>query len=123
MWRRLWVLIFVVVGCAPKPIRAATAEPLYFAVELTHGGKRIGTPKLLGFSGHKVTAERRVPGSDAPDYKLVMNPRESGSGYRLGLELTLPDGSQAGDVSLLHGQERSVKLSDDTELKVLLMRV
>jgi hypothetical protein len=87
------------------------------------GGKRIGAPKLLGFSGHKVTAERRAPGAQDLDYKLVMSPREAGVGYRLGLELTLPDGSHAGDVSLLHGQERSVRMDKDTELRVLLMRV
>jgi hypothetical protein len=124
MWRGLLFTAFFVVGaCAPKPVRAPTAEPLYLAVEVMQGGKRIGAPKLLGFAGHKVTAERRAPGSEDADYKLVMHPREAGVGYQLGLELTLPDGSHASDVSLLHGQERSVRMDKDTELRVLLMRV
>ena len=123
MWRGLFFLLLMVGACAPKPVRAGTAEPLYLAVEVMQGGKRIGAPKLLGFSGHKVTAERRTPGSEAADYKLVMSPREAGSGYQLGLELTLPDRSRAKNISLLHGQERSVQLDADTELKVMLMRV
>jgi hypothetical protein len=127
MWRGLLGTVFLVgllVGaCAPKLVRPAQAEPLYMAVEVTQGGKRIGAPKLLGFSGHKVTAERRAPGALDPDYKLVMQPREAGSGYQLALELTLPDGPHSGAVKLLHGEERSVALGGDTELKVMLMRV
>jgi hypothetical protein len=123
MWRGLLVTAYLVGACAPAPVRAGPAEPLYLAVEVMQGGKRIGAPKLLGFSGHKVTAERRAPGANEPDYKLVMSPREAGTGYRLDLELTLPDGSRSGDVSLLHGQERDVPLGDGTELRVLLMRV
>jgi hypothetical protein len=113
----------VVGACASKPVRASTPEPLYLAIEVMHEGKRIGAPKLLGFSGHKVIAERKAPGAADSDYKLVLSPRESGTGYRLGLELTLPDGSRAGDVALLHGQERSVPLGSGAELRVLLMRV
>ena len=60
--------------------------------------------------------------SDA-DYRLVLQPKEAGSGYRLGLELTLPGTAQRGELALLHGEERILKLGGQTELKVLLMRV
>jgi len=116
-------MVFLVGACVSKPMRASTSEPLYLAVEVMHEGKRIGAPKLLGFSGHRLVAERRAPGAADSDYKLVLSPRESGTGYRLGLELTLPDGSRAGEIALLHGQERSVPLGNHAELKVMLMRV
>ena len=130
MWRALFASVFlavsaVVVGaCASEaPARAAHSEPLYFAVEVMQAGKRVGAPKLLGFTGKRVTAERRAPGAAEADYRLMLDPRESGSGYRLGLHLVLPSGETSGEVGLLHGEERSVPLGPHTELKVLLMRV
>jgi hypothetical protein len=123
MWRGLSFVLISVVACATEPVRPPPPDALYLAVEVMQHGKRIGAPKLLGFAGHKVTAERHTPGSSDPDYRLVLSPHEAGSGYRLALELTLPDGAKSGDVQLLHGEERRVPLGNDTELKVLLMRV
>jgi hypothetical protein len=126
MWRALLplaLLAFVCACVADKSATAGAAEPLYFAVEVLKDGKRVGAPRLLGFSGRQITAERRLPGALEADYRLVLQPREAGSGYRLGLELTLPDGARRGELALLHGEERSVKLGSHTELKVMLMRV
>jgi hypothetical protein len=127
MWRALLCIVLVAVGivaCASNaPARAAHSEPLYFAVEVMKDGKRVGAPKLLGFSGRRVTAERRAPGAAEADYRLELEPREAGTGYRLGVHLQLPSGEKRGEVGLLHGEERSVPLGPDTELKVLLMRV
>lgn len=125
MWRFLFaVALLVVGGCASNaPARAPAAEPLYFAIEVMHAGKRVGAPKLLGFTGKRITAERRAVGAAEPAYRLVLSPREAGVGYQLGLDLTLPSGEGHRDVSLLHGEERVVPLGGDTELKVLLMRV
>jgi hypothetical protein len=122
--RRVFLTTILVSACASNgPARSASAEPLYFAVEVVKAGKKVGAPKLLGFEGHKVTAERRAPGAAEPDYRLVLEPREAGAGFRLSVELTLPDGSRSRDVALLHGEERSVALGADTELKVMMMRV
>ncbi|MBL8957192.1 MAG: hypothetical protein JNK82_40840 [Myxococcaceae bacterium] len=126
MWRALFsaVLVVVVVGCVSNvAVRPAPPQPLYFALELTEGGKRIGAPKLLGFSGKRVIAERRSPGMTDPDYRIVLEPREEGAGYQLDLRLKLPSGERRGGVTLLHGEERSVSLGDGTEAKVMLMRV
>jgi hypothetical protein len=127
MWRALFSIVLVAsvaLSCAANaPARAAHSEPLYFAVEVLKGGKRVGAPKLLGFSGRKVTAERRAPGATEADYRLELEPREVGAGYQLGLHLKLPSGEQRGEVGLLHGEERNVPLGEGTELRVLLMRV
>lgn len=125
MWRALFVAVLLAVfGCASKARpRPGPPEPLYFAVELTEGGKRIGAPKLIGFSGKRLIAERRQPGASESDYRLVLEPQEAGAGYQLGVKVKLPSGEKQGDVALLHGEERSVPLGPNTELKVLLMRV
>ncbi len=125
MWRAMLAAVLLAVfGCASSVrTRASTPQPLYFALELTEGGKRIGAPKLLGFSGKKVIAERRSPGMTDPDYRIVLEPREVGAGYQLDLRVQLPSGEHRGGVSLLHGEERSVPLGEGTEARVLLMRV
>ncbi|MBK7860915.1 MAG: hypothetical protein IPJ65_20385 [Archangiaceae bacterium] len=130
MWRALFAAALLAVtavaagACVSNaPARLARAEPLYFAVEVHQHGKRVGAPRLLGLAGKKVTAERRAPGAAEADYRLVLDPHEAGGGYQLGLHLALPSGESDAELSLLHGEERSVRLGPDTELKVLLMRV
>lgn len=125
MWRALFAAVSLAfsIGCVSKATRPTPPEPLYFAVELTEGGKRIGAPKLIGFSGKRIIAERRAPGAAESDYRLVLEPREVGPGYQLGVKLQLPSGEQSGDVAMLHGEERSLPLGPKVELKVLMMRV
>ena len=125
MWRALFAAVLLAVfGCVSRgPTRPKPAQPLYFAVELTEGGKRIGSPKLLGFSGKRIVAERRAPGAAESDYRLVLEPKEAGAGYQLDLRVELPSGERRGGVGLLHGEERSVPLGAGAEVKVLLMRV
>ncbi len=120
----LTLIAGAVVGCAtPMPEMPATPKQLYFALELTQDGHKIGSPQLLGFEGKSVVAEKRAPGATQADYRLVLKPRESGAGYKVVLEVVLPSGRKIGEVALLHGEERSVQLGDATELKLLLMRV
>ena len=109
-------------GCA-QPLPAASRQQLYFALELTQDGKKLGNPQLLGFEGKQVIAEKRAPGSAHADYRLVLKPRGSGAGYKVVLEVVLPSGKKLVEVALLHGEERSVQLGDATELKLLLMKV
>lgn len=120
----LSLLAGAVLGCAaPAPERSASRQQLYFAVELTRDGKKLGAPQLLGFEGKQVIAEKRTPGSSQADYRLVLKPRGSGAGYKVVLEVVLPSGRKLAEIALLHGEERSVQLGDATELKLLLMRV
>jgi hypothetical protein len=119
----LTLIAGAVVGCATPAADPVPRQQLYFALELTQDGHRLGAPQLLGFEGRQVIAEKRAPGATEPDYRLVLKPRESGAGYRVVLELVLPSGRKLGEVALLHGEERSVQLGDDTELKLMLLRV
>jgi hypothetical protein len=114
------------IGCGnPAPVaeQPESRQQLYFALELTQDGHKIGSPQLLGFEGRQVVAEKRAPGATTPDYRLVLRPRELGAGYKVVLEVVLPSGKKLGEVVVLHGEERSVQLGDATELKLLLMRV
>jgi hypothetical protein len=113
------------IGCATPPAVEGLAAPrqqLYFALELTQDGRKLGAPQLLGFEGRQVVAEKRAPGAAEPEYRLVLKPRESGTGYNVVLELMLPSGKKVGEVALLHGEERSVQLGE-AELKLMLLRV
>lgn len=98
-------------------------EALYLSVEVMEGGHTVGKPKVVGFEGRHITVERRQPDAPVADYKLVLLPREEGSGYGVKLDLQLPSGRRLGHVGLLHGEERRVVLDEQTELKVMLMRV
>lgn len=120
----LTLIAGAVVGCAtPVPEMPSSRQQLYFALELTQDGHKVGSPQLLGFEGRQVVAEKRSPGATQPDYRLVLRPTESGAGYKVVLEVVLPSGKKLGEVVVLHGEERSVQLGDATELKLLLMRV
>lgn len=112
----------LLVGCASNaPTRRA--EPLYLAIEVTENGKTVASPKLLGFEGKSITAERRAPGAATPDYRLILRPEEEGAGYRVLLDLDTPAGHRQTKLGLLHGEERSVLLDQTTQLKLMLMRV
>ncbi len=120
----LTLIAGAVVGCAtPPPELPGSRQQLYFALELSQDGHKLGSPQLLGFEGRQVVAEKRTPGSTQPDYRLVLRPHEAGDGYKVVLELVLPSGKSLGEIWVLHGEERSVQLDKATELKVLLMRV
>ncbi len=107
----------------PVEVTSRAHEPLYFAVEMTRDGHAVGSPKMVGFEGKSVAVEKRQPGAEEAEYRLVLRPRESGDGYKVVLELSLPSGKKLGEIALLHGEERVVELGERTELKVLLMRV
>jgi hypothetical protein len=118
------VMLLGLSGCSLRTqAREPPPEPLYFSVELSQAGHRIGSPKLIGFTGKKVIAERRSPGASLSDYRLTLEPEGRDGAYQLGIKVELPDNKAEGDVSLLHGEERRVLLANRTEVKVLLMRV
>ena len=116
-------VLVVAVGCAAQVPVTRAPEALYLAVEVREHGQTVARPKMLGFEGKNITVERRSPNSDTPEFRLVLMPREEGQGYGVKLDLMLPSGRRLGHVGLLHGEERRVVLDQDTELKVMLMRV
>lgn len=127
MTRRLFLFggltVLALVGCAAQAPVTRAPEKLYLAVEVREHGQTVARPKVVGFEGKNITVERRQPNQDAIDYRLVLMPREEGAGYGVKLDLELPSGRRLGHVGLLHGEERRVMLDEDTELRVMLMRV
>lgn len=117
------LLVVGVVGCATPAAQTRAPEALYLAVEVQAHGRTVAAPQVLGFEGRHITVERRQPAAAQPDYRLVLTPREEGQGYGVQLELELPEGRRQGQVGLLHGEERRVRLDGDVELRVMLMRV
>lgn len=113
----------VLVGCATQAPATRAPEALYLSVEVREHGQTVARPKVLGFEGKNITVERRQPNRASPDYRLVLLPREEGGGYGVRLDLQLPSGRRLGHVGLLHGEERRVVLDEETELRVMLMRV
>lgn len=115
--------LVVLVGCAAQAPVTRAPEALYLAVEVREHGQTVARPKMLGFEGRNITVERRQPNSTTPEFRLVLLPKEEGQGYGVKLDLQLPSGRRLGHVGLLHGEERRVVLDENTELKVMLMRV
>lgn len=115
--------VLVSVGCAAQVPVTRAPEALYLSVEVREHGQTVARPKVVGFEGKNITVERRQPNGASLDYRLVLMPREDGQGYGVKLDLQLPSGRRLGHVGLLHGEERRVVLDQDTELKVMLMRV
>jgi hypothetical protein len=118
----LGLLAGVVTACASSaPV--TRNEELYFAVRVEQDGKAVGAPRLLGFEGKRLFAEKWTPGAPLPDYRLLLQPREEGLGYGITLDLELPTGRARGQLGLLHGEERTIALDAHTRLTLLVMRV
>lgn len=116
-------VVLALVGCAAQAPATRAPEKLYLAVEVREHGQTVARPKVVGFEGKNITVERRQPNQTSLEYRLVLVPREEGAGYGVKLDLELPSGRRLGHVGLLHGEERRVVLDEDTELRVMLMRV
>jgi hypothetical protein len=117
-------LALLAVACATAP--KAKGQPLYFAVEVKEAGKVIARPKLLGETGKRVRVERRQPGAAQPDYRLVLDPSPEGVGYRIKLDLALPEQQRHSELALLHGEERRIELGThpgDLQISLMVMKV
>ncbi len=106
-------------ACLPR--EAKDPDQLYFAVEVTEGGSKVGAPKLVGFANHEVSVEKRPSQNAEPEYQLLMVPREEKGGYELSFKLWLPSGWKEGRMKLAHGEEAMIAMGDGIEFKVLLM--
>lgn len=117
----LGLLLAVATACASAPVHAP--DELYFAVKVEQNGRPVGAPRLLGFEGRRLFAEKWTPGAPLPDYRLLLQPREEGQGYGVWLDLELPSGRSSGRLGLLHGEERTISLDAQTKLTLLVMKV
>jgi hypothetical protein len=118
-------IIALALGCASAP-RPPEPQKLYFALEVRHEGRLVAKPKLLGEAGVKLRAERRQPGARAPDYRLLIDPKETEGRYHVGFDLELPQGIAHSELDLLHGEERKLQLGSrpgELEVSMLLMKV
>lgn len=122
VWVGLGLAAAVVTACASAgPVRPP--EKLYFAIKVEQNGKPVGAPRLLGFEGRRLFAEKWTPGAALPDYRLLLQPQEEGPGYGISLDLELPTGRSSGRFGLLHGEERTFALDAQTRLTLLVMKV
>lgn len=118
----LGVLAAWAVGCEPSTT-PREREALYLRVEVEHEGRTVAAPHLLGFEGRHIVVEKRGASSAQLDYRMDLVPQETGAAYAVRFDLELPDGRKAGRMRLLHGEERSVVLDGQTQVRVMLMRV
>ena len=79
---------------SPASSGPSTRDPdkLYFAIHMEQDGKSVGAPRLVGFEGKRLFAEKWTPGAPLPDYRLLLQPKEEGAGYGVWLDLELPSG-------------------------------
>lgn len=128
--RRL-VLIAALIGSSFAFAESTGDVPqkLYFAIELRHEGKVVGTPKLLGQTGKVVRAERKQQGAVEADYRLALSPStspQSKGKFDISLDVVLPDARGSGHFSVHHGEQRKVELGKergDLEVSLLVMQV
>ena len=119
------VLLFACVGLMAR----APAEQLFFALQIEDGGRVVARPQLLGETGKRLTLRLVQPDRpDQPRLALELVPERDGAGYRVQLQLALPDrdGVREGALEIAHGEEREVRLADPVRpvtIRVLLMRV
>ncbi len=126
MKRLLWLPVLAVAASLASACAVThathTNEPLYFAMELKQHGQTVAAPKLVGFEGHKITAERAFSEGVSP-YRLQLKPDQADIGYSILLDVELPSGRSVGQFGLLHGEERKIAIDAETELTLRMMRV
>jgi hypothetical protein len=123
IWCCVGLLAAVVTACASSAPSTRDPDKLYFAIRVEQDGRAVGAPRLLGFEGRRLFAEKWTPGEPLPDYRLLLQPKEEGPGYGISLDLELPSGRSSGRLGLLHGEERTITLDPRTRLTLMVMRV
>lgn len=123
IWCCVGLLAAVVTACASGTPSTRDPDKLYFAIRVEQDGRSVGAPRLLGFEGRRLFAEKWTPGAPLPDYRLLLQPKEEGPGYGISLDLELPSGRSSGRLGLLHGEERTITLNPRTRLTLMVMRV
>lgn len=104
-------------------------EKLFFALQIESEGRVIARPMLLGASGRELSMRLLDPDQpDRPKVDLHLLPERDGAGYRVQLQLTLPDRARAesGELEIGHAEQRTVTLAQNDRpvtVHLMLMRV
>ncbi|MDQ3262251.1 MAG: hypothetical protein M3Y59_01120 [Myxococcota bacterium] len=111
-----------------QTIQPMDGHPLYFAVELKKDGRVVGRPKLLGAEGKRLAVEKKQPGAQGFDYRLVLFPHQNGDKYELTLDVAMPGTSYHYDLQLLHGEvqrvgEKKPSKGAGFEVELLVLKV
>ena len=110
-----------------EPAVSLDGTPLYFKLEIRREGRLIAMPQFLGEAGKVLRAERRPPGAEVPDYRLVISPFQATERrFRLKLDVAIPGQHGSSQLQIDHGEVRKVELGPrkgDLEVKLLLMKV
>lgn len=134
MDKRLWAVVMVgatalLTACAGLLAPTASHEKLFFAMQIEERGTVVARPKLVGEAGRPLSMRLVAP--DWPErsgLSLKLQPEREGDGYRVKIGLLLPDRDSPaiGELSLLHGEERRLLLSEadrPIRVKLMVMRV
>lgn len=114
---------------ASDTMQPMDGHPLYFAVELKKDGQVVGRPKLLGAEGKRLAVEKRKPGAEDFDYRMVLFPHaRAGDRYELTLDVDVPGASFHYDLQLLHGEiqkvgEKPAARNKGFEVELLVLKV
>ena len=133
MNRRSWSVgllalsVSALAACTGLLTKESEPEKLFFAMKIEGGGQLLARPHLLGETGHKLSMRLVDPSQPAQSrLALELFPERDGEGYRLQLGVALADAEpQLGALSLMHAEERRLKLDGERPLlvTVMLMRV
>ncbi len=115
-------------ACAGILVREP-GERLFFALEIDDGGRVVGRPQVIGETGKLLTIKLVEPGSvGRPRLSMKLVPEHEGGGYRVQLELDLPDRPVPGKgvLAIEHAEERRVEIGNPVRplsVKLMVMRV
>lgn len=105
------------------------AERLFFALQIEDGERVVARPQLLGEAGKRLTLRLAQPARpEEARLSLELSPERFGEGYRVRFGIGLPDRADVkrGELSLLHGEERKLVLTDSVRpltVRLMVMRV
>jgi hypothetical protein len=134
MHKRAWAVVILAAGglltaCTGLLKPDVAPEKLFFAMQIEERGRVIARPKLVGETGRALSmrlVDPRRP--ERTRLALRLQPERAGDGYKVQIGLSMPDraDSPQGELSLLHGEERRLVLSEadrPINVRLMLMRV
>lgn len=131
--RWAWIVVAssaaLLFGASATWMTEAPGERLFFALQIEDGERVVARPQLLGQEGKRLTLRLAEPAQpDQTRLSLELSPQRFGEGYRVRFGIGLPERADAvrGEISLLHGEERTLVLADSVRpltVRLMVMRV
>lgn len=119
----------LVPGAVPRNEPSSAGERVYFALQISDGGRVLASPQLVGDEGKRLTLSLVNPERPGePRLALELEPARDRDLYRVLVKLSLPGklDRAVGELALLHGEERFLTLEQEAgpvTVKLLLLRV